>query len=150
ALTAPFHPYRALRPGGIFSVALSVGSRLPGITWHPAQWSPDFPPRPRGLSDCSADSARSLSLGHAQQLVERVARHARDRRRQRERAARLELGLEQRVHARGLRRIGHCIVGRAGDDDDELAEQRNVVAETRRELRERRGDDLLVHLRELA
>ena len=30
--------------GGIFSVALSVGLRLPGVTWHPAQWSPDFPP----------------------------------------------------------------------------------------------------------
>ena len=29
--------------GGIFSAALSVNSRLPGITWHPAQWSPDFP-----------------------------------------------------------------------------------------------------------
>jgi len=23
---------------------LSVGSRLPGITWHSALWSPDFPP----------------------------------------------------------------------------------------------------------
>ena len=32
-------------PGGIFSVALSVGSRPPGVTWHPALWSPDFPPR---------------------------------------------------------------------------------------------------------
>jgi len=42
ALTAPFHPYQF--PGGIFSVALSVGSRPPGITWHPALWSPDFPP----------------------------------------------------------------------------------------------------------
>ncbi len=31
--------------GGIFSVALSVGSRRPGITWRPALWSPDFPPR---------------------------------------------------------------------------------------------------------
>jgi len=30
--------------GGLFSAALSVGSRLPGVTWHPAQWSPDFPP----------------------------------------------------------------------------------------------------------
>ena len=30
--------------GGVFSVALSVGSRPPGITWHPALWSPDFPP----------------------------------------------------------------------------------------------------------
>ncbi|AGZ33699.1 hypothetical protein PVLB_04460 [Pseudomonas sp. VLB120] len=28
----------------MFSVALSVGSRLPGVTWHPALWSPDFPP----------------------------------------------------------------------------------------------------------
>ena len=25
------------------SVALSVGSRRPGVTWHPARWSPDFP-----------------------------------------------------------------------------------------------------------
>ena len=32
--------------GGIFSAALSVGSRPPGVTWHPARWSPDFPPRP--------------------------------------------------------------------------------------------------------
>ena len=30
--------------GGIFSVALSVGSHLPGVTWHFALWSPDFPP----------------------------------------------------------------------------------------------------------
>ncbi len=46
ALTAPFHPYRstAVDLGGIFSVALSVGSRLPGVTWHPALRSPDFPP----------------------------------------------------------------------------------------------------------
>lgn len=45
ALTAPFHPYqRSKTPGGIFSVALSVGLRLPGVTWHPARRSPDFPP----------------------------------------------------------------------------------------------------------
>ena len=47
ALTAPFHPYpypAVAGAGGIFSVALSVGSRPPGITWHPALWSPDFPP----------------------------------------------------------------------------------------------------------
>ena len=42
ALTAPFHPYLLL--GGLFSVALSVGSHPPGVTWHSAQWSPDFPP----------------------------------------------------------------------------------------------------------
>ena len=29
--------------GGIFSVALSVGSRRPGVTWHSTLWSPDFP-----------------------------------------------------------------------------------------------------------
>ncbi len=48
ALTAPFHPdhARLAAPfGGLFSVALSVGSRRPGVTWHPALWSPDFPPR---------------------------------------------------------------------------------------------------------
>jgi len=47
ALTAPFHPYLptvASNAGGLFSAALSVGSRPPGITWHPALWSPDFPP----------------------------------------------------------------------------------------------------------
>jgi hypothetical protein len=41
--------YRTISPlphkkGGIFSVALSVGSHLPGVTWHFALWSPDFPP----------------------------------------------------------------------------------------------------------
>ena len=45
ALTAPFHPYLTTREwsGGIFSVALAVGSLPPGVTWHPAHWSPDFP-----------------------------------------------------------------------------------------------------------
>ncbi len=43
--------------GGLFSVALSVGSRPPGITWHPALWSPDFPRfRQRRKRDCLADS----------------------------------------------------------------------------------------------
>src|SRR5690606_28022307 len=45
ALTAPFHPchapLRAVRR--YLSVALSVGSRRPGVTWHRALWSPDFP-----------------------------------------------------------------------------------------------------------
>lgn len=30
--------------GGLLSVALVVGLRRPGVTWHPARWSPDFPP----------------------------------------------------------------------------------------------------------
>jgi len=49
ALTAPFHPYLptplTVGAGGIFSAALSVGSRPPGVTWHPALRSPDFPHR---------------------------------------------------------------------------------------------------------
>jgi len=40
--TLPFSPKRTF--GGIFSVALSVGSRPPAVSWHSALWSPDFPP----------------------------------------------------------------------------------------------------------
>ena len=48
ALTAPFHPYqhRFRHFGGLLSVALSVGSRPPGVTWHLDPLSPDFPPPP--------------------------------------------------------------------------------------------------------
>jgi hypothetical protein len=53
---ACYHPRGALLPhrftltasvagrGGLLSAALSVGSRPPGVTWHLALWSPDFPP----------------------------------------------------------------------------------------------------------
>src|SRR5690606_14349798 len=34
-----------LSPGGIFSVALSVGSRPPGVTWHPAHMEPGLSSR---------------------------------------------------------------------------------------------------------
>jgi len=57
ALTAPFHPYLILPGeaiGGLLSAALAVGSRRPGVTWHPAHRSPDFPPRQR-RSGCPAD-----------------------------------------------------------------------------------------------
>jgi len=33
--------------GGIFSAALSVGSHRPAVSWHPALWCPDFPPKPK-------------------------------------------------------------------------------------------------------
>src|ERR1700726_370778 len=66
ALTAPFHPYRAPSTfacgtlGGLLSVALSVGLRPPGVTWHPIRRSPDFPPSPSPCggknSDCLAGS----------------------------------------------------------------------------------------------
>ena len=34
---------RAPCRGVFFSVALSVGSPRPAVSWHPALWSPDFP-----------------------------------------------------------------------------------------------------------
>ncbi|KTD32457.1 hypothetical protein Lmor_2395 [Legionella moravica] len=49
-------PKKEEQAGGIFSVALSVGSHLPGVTWHPALWSPDFPPFVETKSDCLTDS----------------------------------------------------------------------------------------------
>jgi len=40
-----FSPLPALAHfGGVFSVALSMGSHPPGVTWRPARRSPDFPP----------------------------------------------------------------------------------------------------------
>ncbi len=70
--------YRTLSPlpatlacdlGGLLSVALSVGSRLPGVTWHSAQWSPDFPPLAscEVCSDCLADSRRAWCRAPPQQ-----------------------------------------------------------------------------------
>ena len=73
ALTAPFHPcqHRFRYFGGLLSVALSVGSRPPGVTWHLDPPSPDFPPplacRPEGRlasgSDCLAGSPADTILG---------------------------------------------------------------------------------------
>src|SRR5207302_8110504 len=42
ALTPPFHPYPWIQ-GGLFSVALSVALRRPGVTWQSALRSSDFP-----------------------------------------------------------------------------------------------------------
>src|SRR4029077_10665643 len=42
ALTPPFHPCPWIK-GGLFSVALSVAFRRPGVTWQSALWSSDFP-----------------------------------------------------------------------------------------------------------
>src|SRR3989441_2273943 len=42
ALTPPFHPYPWTK-GGLFSVALSVALRRPGVTWQSALRSSDFP-----------------------------------------------------------------------------------------------------------
>ncbi len=47
--SGPVRSYRTLSPlpvetGGLLSAALVVGSRPPAVSWHPALWSPDFPP----------------------------------------------------------------------------------------------------------
>ena len=63
----PLHPASSaserarMQIGGLLSVALSVGSRPPGVTWHSALWSPDFPlpSRDRDCSDCLANSRRA-------------------------------------------------------------------------------------------
>jgi len=39
----PFPRARARVPGGLFSVALSVAFRRPGVTWQSTRWSSDFP-----------------------------------------------------------------------------------------------------------
>lgn len=48
ALTAPFQLFSRLRGGVYFSVALSVGSPRPAVSWHLALWSPDFPHAAQG------------------------------------------------------------------------------------------------------
>ena len=64
ALTAPFHPCHPRgfprEFGGVFSVALSLGSPSLAVNQHAALWSPDFPPRPvRRRGDRPARSANT-------------------------------------------------------------------------------------------
>jgi hypothetical protein len=67
ALTAPFHPYLCVVAhaiGGLFSAALSVASRRPAVSRHPALWSPDFPrrvPKPRRDPDSPPELSNSGS-----------------------------------------------------------------------------------------
>ena len=69
ALTAPFQLFslgsQGAQAGVSFSVALSVGSPRPAVSWHPALWSPDFPHRghaaarpPGPLRTCDSTTAR--------------------------------------------------------------------------------------------
>jgi hypothetical protein len=78
ALTPPFHPCPALRPGGLFSVALSVASRRPGVTWQLALGARTFlepatraGPRPsrgdHGHNTCR--DCRPMTLRHQVSLV---------------------------------------------------------------------------------
>ena len=66
ALTPPFHPYRRLHGGGLFSVALSVAYRSrrmrPGVTWQSTLWSPDFPRCTAPKRHTSRPSGRQLPV----------------------------------------------------------------------------------------
>src|SRR6185437_1641489 len=74
ALAAPFHPchaHLAMPFGGLLSVALSVGSRRPGVTWHLALRSPDFPRNTCAPRDCLADSTDDSISVRTKPCVER-------------------------------------------------------------------------------
>ena len=74
-----FSPLPARHPkvsaGGIFSVALSVDSRRPDVIWHPALWSPDFPPAACTASGCLTDPGRILAeTVNSEQLIVKSSR----------------------------------------------------------------------------
>src|SRR5690606_29904817 len=81
----------------LFSVALSVGSRLPGVTWHSALWSPDFPPPSHEGGDCPADSQprRLLGLPLQRHLIKKILAHPGDLRRQRRGTLEPQFGQQQ-------------------------------------------------------
>ncbi len=66
ALTAPFHPYLCLTTiGGIFSAALSVGFRPPGITWR------SYPVKSGLSSPCKqAATAQPAKTKHAIKCIQ--------------------------------------------------------------------------------
>ncbi len=65
ALTAPFHPYRENR-GGIFSVALALGSPPAAVSSYPVLWCPDFP---RGQATLSYSSLTNDIIAVEKEVV---------------------------------------------------------------------------------
>ena len=72
--------YRTLSPlpalarlGGLLSAALVVGSRRPDVIWHPALWSPDFPPlwKPKAAIAWPTPEADSTELSSNAQTINR-------------------------------------------------------------------------------
>ncbi len=118
ALTAPFQPCRHAfaRLGGFFSVALSVGSRPPGVTWRRTLWSPDFPPRPCGRSDCLADSRAHLSAS-ASRASSRIRRRLPGERE----CTRVGIGAPYAGEARGAAAAAGAV---AGDEAGRRASRR--------------------------
>ena len=75
-------PGRSCRPGGIFSVALSVGSRRPGITWRPAPVEPGLSSAETGndrnqpVSTAIARLTPAIILGRSHAVFNRPVRQA--------------------------------------------------------------------------
>jgi hypothetical protein len=72
ALTAPFHPYpsrRDRRPGGLLSVALSLGSPPPEVIRHRASKEPGLSSPPTG--GAAIRPADTLNKGRADRGVKR-------------------------------------------------------------------------------
>lgn len=64
SLTPPFHPCRSAvfpRPGGLFSVALSLSLRTVAVSHHPALRCPDFPRETSSRDRLPAPGVRMLS-----------------------------------------------------------------------------------------
>ena len=83
ALTAPFHPcqHRFRHFGGLLSVALSVGSRPPGVTWHlrpaePGLSSPQVPCGARAATVWPALQRTPYGLHRGNSIRVRVRRPA--------------------------------------------------------------------------
>ncbi len=60
--------------GGLFSVALSVGSRPPGVTWHVIRGSPDFPPRPNQWNAAIARPTSGVTIRTCRPRLKRPSR----------------------------------------------------------------------------
>src|SRR5690606_31749966 len=123
--SAPWNRWRYL------SVALSVGSRRPGVTWHRALWSPDFPRHP-ARDDATVRPTPPQPLSHARPAptgpalprsaaVERLARRACDLRGQTRRGRRWHVRPEQGVDAPAFGKPGIGILAGALHQQHELA-----------------------------
>ena len=108
-------PSRSRGLGRYLSVALSVGSRRPGVTWHRALRSPDFPRRPRrdDATVWPALPGRIVARASRRRMPGRRSGHAAKRRRPPREGPRMPLRTCQRTgrarrgleHQSGSRRL---------------------------------------------
>ena len=63
ALTAPFHPCRGRDPGGLFSVALSLGSPPPAVSRHRVPVEPGLSSTPCGAAAVQPSGRRGSCAG---------------------------------------------------------------------------------------